>query len=167
MTEVKIKNADLEKAAAEGMDAFVQLFVDSIKQAIGGELNNENIGQLNSDQITLLGYHMLREEVMDGGFIQLIHNGYGQFFFRNPFAKAVAEWGLADLKGLINRGHKLYDKYGKELMTECTDEEFMEMFERYPVFDDLDDAFVENEEMWTTKVAYYIDENLGKFATVV
>ena len=52
-------------------------------------------------------------------------------------------------------------------MRECTDEEFMQMFERMPEFDDLDDDFVENEEKWTYLVAEYIDNNISNFATVV
>ena len=89
MKEIKIKNSALVKAAEEGMDAFLQVFIDAINEGIGGVLNNEAMAELNSEQITLLGYSILRDEVMDGGFIQLIHNGYGPFFFHNPFRKAL------------------------------------------------------------------------------
>ena len=67
---------------------------------------------------------------------------------------------------LIYDAHTLYVKYGKEIERDCTDEEFMAMFEQYPEFDDLDDVFVENEEEWTGEVAHYIDENIEKFAVV-
>jgi len=124
------------------------------------------MSRLNADQITLLAYVMLRDEVMDGGFVQLIHNGYGPFFFRNPFAKAVREWGLRDLYKLVNRAHKLYNLYHKDIEQDCTDEEFMALFERFQAFDDLDDEFVENEEEWTSLVAQYIDEHLENFAQI-
>ena len=61
---------------------------EELLNSVGGELNAEAMSRLNADQITLLAYHILREEVMEGGFIQLIHNGYGPFIFHNPFAKA-------------------------------------------------------------------------------
>ena len=48
-----------------------------------------------------------------------------------------------------------------------TDDEFMELFERFPDFDDLDDKFVENEEQWTNRIAFYVDDNLDKFVTIV
>ena len=35
-----------------------------------------------------------------------------------------------------------------------------------PEFDDLDDDFVANEEQWTSQIAYYIDENIEKFAVI-
>ncbi len=91
MVDVVIKNSVLAQAAAAGMDEFVNTFVDAIKVAVGGELTVETMQQLNADQITLLGYSILREEVMDGGFIQLIYNGYGAFIYRNPFDKALRD----------------------------------------------------------------------------
>lgn len=165
--DVKIAEQDIIKAAGEGMDAFVQLFCDRIMETIGGELNQETMSQLNADQITLLAYMILREEVMDGGFIQLIHNGYGPFIFLNPFAKAMRLWGSRELCNLVYDGRRLYEEYGTELTRECSDEEFMALFEQYPKFDDLDDAFVEMEEEVTGVVAHYIDEHLDQFAEVV
>ena len=139
--EIKIKDALLAQAAQEGMDEFIKVFVDAIHDAIGGELSAETMPKLNADQITLLAYYYLREEVMDGGFIQL-----------SP---------------IINGCHKLYKKYREELEKDYTDEEFMALFEKYPDFDKYDDAFVESEEEFTEAVARYVDDNIEKFATIV
>lgn len=165
--EIKIKDALLAQAAQEGMDEFIKVFVDAIHDAIGGELSAETMPKLNADQITLLAYYYLREEVMDGGFIQLIHNGLGGFIFLNPFARAIREWGLLTLSPIINGCHKLYKKYREELEKDYTDEEFMALFEKYPDFDKYDDAFVESEEEFTEAVARYVDDNIEKFATIV
>lgn len=156
----------LRQRSAEGMDAFIGAFVAAIKEAIGGELNASNMGQLNSDQITLLGWDIMHDEVMDGGFVQLIHNGYAPFFFRNPFAKAIRDWGLPELASVVNRAHKLYNKYGHEIEKDCTDEEFMALFEQYPQFDALDDEFVESEEEWTSRVAHYLDDHINLFVQI-
>ena len=86
MKEVIVSDTRLQQAALEGMDAFVSVFTDAIRNAIGGELTAETMAELNSDQITLLAWEMLHDEVMDGGFVQLIHNGLGPFIFKNPFA---------------------------------------------------------------------------------
>jgi hypothetical protein len=43
----------------------------------------------------------------------------------------------------------------------------MAMFERFPEFDELDDAFVEMEEEVTEAVAHYVDEHIDHFATIV
>lgn len=166
MKEVTIKDDVLRKAAGEGMDAFVGAFVQAIKETIGGELTAETLGELNSDQITLLAWDVLHEEVMDGGFVQLIHNGYGPFIFKNPFAKAVKLWGMRELAKLVYDAHTLYVKYHEPLEKDCTDDEFMALFEQFPEFDDMDDEFVEKEEAWTEQIARYIDENIDRFAIV-
>ena len=166
MIEVKVKDEALRKAAGEGMDAFVGCFVTAIHDAIGGELTAETMAQLNADQITLLAWQTLHEEVMDGGFVQLIHNGYGPFIFKNPLAKALKLWGLRDLSKLIYNAHTFYNKYGAALEKDCTEDEFMALFEQYPEFDDFDDAFVEQEEQWTSAIAHYIDEHIDHFATI-
>ncbi|MBP3785509.1 MAG: DMP19 family protein [Bacteroidaceae bacterium] len=163
---IHISDSLLRHEAQKGHDAFLSVFVNAIDQAIGGELTAQNMGQLNADQITLWAYKTLREEVMDGGFVQLIHNGYGPFIFLNPFAKAMRLWGLKDLQKLIYKGRKLFELYGDELTRECTDEQFMALFEQYPAFDALDDEFVGMEEEWTAQVAQYVDEHLENFATI-
>lgn len=166
MKEVKVKDSRLQQAAMEGMDAFVQVFIDAIRDAIGGELTAETMGELNSDQITLLAWDILHGEVMDGGFVQLIHNGLGPFIFKNPFAKALRQWDMRGPSKLIYDAHTLWLKYREEIEVEATEEEFMAMFERFPEFDDLDDKFVENEEQWTADIAHYIDDHLDRFAVI-
>ncbi len=167
MIQVEVKDVDLQNAAAKGMDEFLQIFVDGIYSAIGGEITQESLSSLNSDQITLLAYFLLRDEVMDGGFVQLIHNGYGGFIFKNPFAKAMKMWGLRDLSKMIYDVHTLYAKHHEEIEKECTDDEFMALFEQFPDFDEYDDDFVENEEKWTSEIAHYVDDNIDSFAKIV
>ena len=164
---IRIPESEIIRAASEGMDAFIQVFYDAIMDAIGGELNEATMQELNGEQITLLAYIMLRNEVMDGGFVQLIHNGYGGFIFLNPFAKAMRLWGAHDFSKLIYKGRKLYEQHGEVLTKDCSDEEFMALFEQFPEFDALDDEFVECEEEVTELIARYVDEHIEKFAEIV
>ena len=166
MVQVKVKDAALREAAMQDMDAFLAVFVNATKEAIGGELNAENMQQLSVSQITLLAYDILHEEVMDGGFVQLIYNGYGGFIFDNPFAKVLRDWGLRDLAKMLFDVRKLYKEHGAQICRECDDEEFMAMFEQYSDFDDYDDEFVENEEAWTAAVAQYVDNNIDDFVII-
>ncbi|MBQ9668604.1 MAG: DMP19 family protein [Prevotella sp.] len=168
MIQITIKDQDLSLAAMEGMDEFLAVFITALREAIGGELTTENITELNADQVTLLCWDTLHEEVMDGGFIQLIHNGYGPLIFKNPFAKALNKmWGMRDLSKRLYEVHTLWLQSREELERDCTDEEFMALFELHPEFDDYDDWFVENEEELTGQVARYVDNNIEKFATIV
>lgn len=166
MKEVYVSDAALRDAAMEGMDAFVKVFTDAITDAAGGQLTAESMSALNSDQITLVAWQMMHDEVMDGGFVQLIHNGLGGFIFLNPFAKALREWGLQDLSKLVYGVRPLYERHHEAIERDCTDEEFMALFEQFPEFDDYDDAFVENEEQWMEQIAQYVDDHLERFAKV-
>lgn len=166
MKQVIVRDSELRKAAEKDLDDFLQVFINRIKGSIGGEITTESMSELNSDQITLLAYDLLRTEVMDGGFVQLIYNGYGGFIFLNPFAKALKYWGMRDLSKLIYEAHTLYNKYREMIERDCSDDEFMALFEKCPEFDDLDDIFVENEEFYTEQVASYVDQHIDKFVTV-
>ena len=163
---IKINDKDLAAAAGEGMDQFLGTIIHAFKQQVGEEeLNVQAMQQLSADQITLWGYMILRDELMDGGFVQLIYNGYGPFFFDNPFAKAMRLWGLHDFSKLLYKAKN--DEHKADLTKERSDEDFMALFEQYPEFDDLDDEFVEEEENITSAVAYYVDEHMADFVEIV
>lgn len=164
---VKIKDSALREASKNNADEFLNLIIESIKDASGNNLNADAFQKLNSDQITLWGYSILHEELMDGGFIQLIYNGYGPFFFDNPFAKAMRLWGLHDFSKILYKAKKIYDTNKDELTKPCSDQEFMARFEKFPDFDTLDDYFVEEEEDITNHIAHYVDENISNFIEIV
>jgi len=138
-------------------DQLTQL-TDQLLAKVGGELTAENMNRMNADDITLIAYRMLRDEVMEGGFIQLIHNGYGPFIFINPLAKAIRLMGketddentLRDLQKLIYDGRAMFEHHAEALTKDCTDEEFMALYEQFPEFDELDDEFVDREEEFTS-----------------
>lgn len=164
---IEVSDAALRVAAEEGMDAFIQVFTDAYKQVIGDDWNAEKMALLNAEQHTLLAYQLFRDEVMEGGFCQLIQNGYGGYIFMNPFAKALRLWGVGELTKLIYSAREIYVANKEDLERERTDDEFMAMYEQYEAFDDLEDVFLEKEEMFTALVAEYVDEHLEQFATIV
>lgn len=43
---------------------------------------------------------------MEGGFVQLIQNGYGPYIFDNPFAKAMRMFGAKEFSKLIYEAKK-------------------------------------------------------------
>ena len=164
---IEITDDALRKGAEEGMDGFLQVFIDKYLEVTGGTINAETMPLLNGYQHTLLGYHFFREEVNEGGFVQLIQNGYGPYIFDNPFAKAMRLMGLKEFSKLIYAAKEIYDANRKDLEKDCTDDEFMAMYEQYEAFDDLEEEFMESEEYITAKLAEYVDEHLEQFAVVV
>ena len=166
MNQITVSDADLRKGAEEGMDAFLKVFIDKYLEVTGGVINEKTMPLLNGYQHTLLGYHFFREEVMEGGFVQLIQNGYGPYIFDNPFAKAMRLFGAKDFSKLIYEAKKIYDAHRADLEKDCTEDEFMAMYEQYEAFDDLEEKFMEEEELITAQIAAYVDEHLDFFATI-
>lgn len=163
---VKLSEQDVIEAAKQGYAAFCELFANAALRAVDGSLTVDNMDKLNADQITLVAYFMLRGEVLEGGFVQLIHNGYGPFIFENPFAKAMRIMGLRGFCNLLYDVRREYVKSGKELACDCSDEEFMALYEQHPEYDEYDDDFIEREPEFTEAIAKYIDEHLDKFALI-
>lgn len=164
---VQIKDEALRKSAMEGMDEFLQVFIDAYEETIGGELNAKTMELLNGHQLSLLAYYYFRREVMEGGFVQLIYNGYGPFIFDNPFAKAMRLMGAKDFSKLIYKAKEIYDANKEELTREKSDDEFMASYEQFEIFDELEEKFMEEEERITTILATFVDENIELFGEIV
>lgn len=163
---VQIAGQKLEKASEKGLDAFLSVFIDAYLQTTGNKLDHSTMPLLNGWQHSLLSYHYFREEVLQGGFIQLIQNGYGNYIFRNPFAKSLKMMGAEELSKIIYKAREIYDKNQIDLERETTDEEFHSMYEQYEAFDELEEHFFEIEEESTATIVHYVDEHLTDFAEI-
>ena len=132
---------------------ILQSLTSPILNKIDGELTAETMAKLNSDEITLLAYSILRQQLLEGGFIQLIQNGYGPFIFLNPFAKALRLWGAKEFSKWLYDARALYEKTSEEIERPTqTDEEFMALYEQYPEWDEFDDYFIEAEPEITSQI---------------
>ncbi|MDD3077780.1 MAG: DMP19 family protein [Paludibacter sp.] len=164
---IQVKDKDLATAAEKGMDEFLQIFIDAYLKEIDGQLSSENMNKLNGTQHTLLAWHFFSTEMREGGFVQLIQNGYGGYIFGNPFAKAIKQFGATELGKLIYKAKEIYDSNKEELEHETTDEEFTAMYVDFEVFDELEEQYFDMEEQQTSLIAAYVDEHINEFAEIV
>ena len=164
---IQIKDSDLAQAAEQGMDEFLQVFIDAYLEAIDGKLSAENMSKLNGSQHSLLAWHFFSTEMREGGFVQLIQNGYGAYIFDNPFAMAMKQFGAVELGKLIYKAKDIYDPNKKELERETTEEEFNAMYVDFEVFDEMEEMYFEMEEQQTALIAAYVDEHIEDFAEIV
>jgi hypothetical protein len=163
----KIQSHLLEKAAATDMDAYLTVFTNAYLETTEGTLNEKTMDKLNGWQHSLLAYHYFKEEVMQGGFIQLIQNGYGSYIFKNPFAKSLRIFGATELSKLIYKAREIYELNQKDLEQELTDDEFHALYEKYEAFEELEERFFEIETTSTEAIARYVDNHLSDFADIV
>lgn len=164
---IQIQDQSLKNAIEEGMDEFLQVFIDAYLETLGGELSPEKMTLLNGSQHSLLAWHFFSTEMRDGGFVQLIQNGYGPYIFENPFAKAMRQFGCVELSKLIYKAKEIYDANKKELTRETTEEEFNAMYVDFEIFDELEERYFDMEEEQTSLLAAYVDDHIEDFAEIV
>ena len=87
----------LQQAAGEGMDAFIQVFTDAYKRVIGGELTADTMPLLTGEQHSLLAYQIFRDELMEGGFCQLVQKRIWWLYLCQSVCQSNAfcgEWAI-------------------------------------------------------------------------
>ncbi len=164
---IKVEEKDIIAAAEKGMDEFLRVFTDAYIAVMEDGMTSENMDKLNGYQHTLLAFRYFADEINEGGFVQLIQNGYGGYIFDNPTAKALRMMGARDLSKIIYKAKEIYDANREDLEKETTDDEFMAMYEQYEAFDELEEKYMEIEEEQTLIIAQYVDENLDDFAEII
>lgn len=164
---IQIHESKLIEAAEQGMDEFLKVFTDAYLETLGGEITTENMDLLNGYQHTLLALRFFTEEVNEGGFVQLIQNGYGGYIFDNPVAKALKQMEAKGFSKILYKAKEIYDAHRAELERETTEEEFTAMYVDFEQFDELEEKFFYIEEEETSIIAQYVDENLEDFAEIL
>ena len=144
---------------------FIEWVTDGYLAAVGGALTEENMEMLSAEQHAVLCYRYVLDEVMEGGFIQLIMNGYAPYVLEGPFPMVVKkEWGMKEFSKLLYEVKKEYHKHQEELSKDMDEDEFMAMYEQLEELNELGDDFLdEHQEEVSPAVAKMILENLEKF----
>lgn len=162
--KLHIDMAELDSAWEKGAAAYIRFITDSYLEVLGGGLNAENMEMLNADQHTLLAYRFVLDEVMEGGFIQLLHNGYGPYILENPFPYTMKQWGLRDFSKLLYEVKKLYHIHREELEADIDEETFMALYEKLEKLNDAGDDFLDDfQEETTPYIAQYVRDNIERF----
>ena len=164
---IQISENKIIAAAQEGTDEFLKVFTDAYLEAVGGDICAENMDKLNGYQHTLLALRFFTEEINEGGFVQLIQNGYGGYIFDNPVAKALRQMGAKDLSKILYKAKEIFDAHRTELERETTEEEFNAMYVDFEQFDELEEKFFYIEEEETGIIAVYVDEHIEDFAEIL
>ena len=87
---IEVTDVALRQAAGEGMDAFIGVFTGAYKKEIGGEMTAGTMSLLTGEQHSLLAYQIFRDEVMEGGFCQLIQKWLWRLYFRQSVCQSDA-----------------------------------------------------------------------------
>ena len=132
------------------------------------ERHGENAGEkLTDEQHTLMAYVFLDSQVQEGGFLQLIATGYGDYVFANPLADSLRRWKIKPTPKILDQAKTLYQRYGAEIEELAGQGSGLEdIRRRYGIFEELDGEYYEASESDMQAVAEYIENEWPKFANL-
>ena len=130
------------------------------------ERHGEDAGEkLTDEQHTLMAYVFLDSQVQEGGFLQLIATGYGDYVFANPLADSLRRWKIKPTPKILDQAKTLYQRYGAEIEELAGQGSGLEdIRHRYGIFEELDGEYYEASESDMQAVAEYIENEWPKFA---
>lgn len=99
------------------------------------------IESLSPGQELLIRYDYVRMQVLQGGFIQLIQNGYIDLLLAMP--QMLTQVGAPEMAQLLDDVLKVFSLNYEGLSKETTVEEFAKLYEEYTEFQDLDAKFAQ------------------------
>ena len=130
------------------------------------ERHGEDAGEkLTDEQHTLMASVFLDSQVQEGGFLQLIATGYGDYVFANPLADSLRRWKIKPTPKILDQAKTLYQRYGAEIEELAGQGIGLEdIRRRYGIFEELDGEYYEASESDMQAVAEYIENEWPKFA---
>ena len=144
---------------------YIEAITDAYLNTLDGQLTEYNMDVLTANQHTLLAYRYILDEVMEGGFSQLIQNGYGPYVLDGPFAMMMKKhWELVDFGKFMYEVKKEYHLHKAELEADLNEEQFMALYEQQEKMNELGDEFLDKyQEIVTPSIADYVRKNEEKF----
>lgn len=111
------------------------------------------IETLSPGQELLIRYDYVRMQVLQGGFIQLIQNGYINLLLAMP--EMLTQVGAPEMAQLLDDVLKVYTLNADDLSKETSVEEFAKLYDEFKEFEGLDAHFTElNPKTEQAIVAY-------------
>lgn len=156
------KEINEAKQSSDGWD-YLFIFTDEYFDIMSKDPTGEVMREFNAAQHTLIAYNYLYGEVSNGGFVQLIQNGYGGYIFNNPFSEHLRELGAVKIADIVDKAKQIYVEHKDVLESETTLEGFSNLYKEYPDFEPLDDEFYSVMDAETVIIRNYVAEHFDEF----
>ncbi len=131
------------------------------------EANEDAIQTFSNKQLLPLIYSALFAEVADGGFLQLILNGYADSVLNKDFMESLNEAGMTETARLIDEVKIIFDQNQSLLTGEKNVEEIDGIYAEFKMFIPLEDRFYEIMDREVQVLRKYIEQNRAQFVEVI
>ncbi len=154
------------KSVRENDDKMV--FYDLLVQPLHEELYKRKdfnfLDELSEGQQLLLSYDYVRQQVMQGGFIQLLQNGYIGLLPQMP--GWLYQVGDGEMAKVIDDVLKVYVLNREMLDKKTTVEEFAKLYDELKEFEIIDERFQQQDQTTISRILDYANAHLDEFASV-
>lgn len=148
----------------EYIDAILNPFQQAIEDAPDEE---EMLEKLTDTQFMPLVYSALYGEVCNGGFLQLILNGYANYAMDPAFIEGLTDWGLTKTAVIVQKARSIYEQNQVLLDQDLSVEEISALYKSFTHFEILDDDFYETMDDEVTLFRKYIENHLNQFILLI
>lgn len=161
----KISKKDLEiKDSWDFLYAILGVYFDWMEK----EWEEFVFENLSDEQATLYIYRNLDAQVTNGGFVQMIYNGYENWVFNEVFIQKLNDFGLEKTAKIVEKAKKIFEKY-REKFANVNREDwdaFANLYKECPEFEDCDSEYYEINDAEVDILAEYVRENISDFIEV-
>lgn len=163
-TRPTIPAADL--LASTSNEEYVYMLVEAYERLASPDIPLARLNSFTDEAAILLLFSTLKDQVENGGFIQLIQNSYGPAFFDSPFARDIDGWGATQLAGLMEQVKSVYRANKAYLERPRAIPEFSALYKEFQAFEPLEDRFYEIIDSQTAIIRAYVEQHLDQFAII-
>jgi len=169
----KINRTDLIRASKYLWVYFSLFITDDMRRN-----HREIMPRLNSSQQTFLTFYFMDGSMrgsqsnfaegwsIDGSFLKLIYDGYGEYVFESLFSKIIETWGAKNISRIVEEARSLYEKHKDRVVEIKTLKELSALCMEITDFDKLDDEYFRISGDETDKIKEYIENNVNEFAII-
>jgi hypothetical protein len=157
---------DIKEAQATGRyDDLYDMLVQPLHEELYRRQTFEMLDELSDGQQLMLTYDYLRTQVLQGGFIQFIHNGY--LGLLPAMIAQLTAIGASEMALVLDDVLKVY-VLNREILDKAeTVQEFAQLYEELKEFEGIDERFNQlNKETIVTMLNYAV-AHLDEFVTNV
>lgn len=158
-----IDQQDLDTSYKAGnYDHVYELLVEPLHVELYKRQTFDFMNELSAGQQLLLGYDYMRTQVSQGGFIQLIQNGY--IGLLPSLIEQLIMVGATDMAQVLDDVLKVYVLNIDQLGKQTTVEEFAKLYDEFKEFETIDARYTALNLETERKMLDYAIHNRGEFA---
>jgi hypothetical protein len=146
---------------------YIFLFIEKYHELLSSDTTGLMQDEFTVEQNVLMAYNVFDNQVSNGGFIQLIENGFGPYVFDSPLSDHLRDWGLTKTSDLIDQARIIYQAKREILEREKSLEDFTRLYQEHRDFEPIESEYYAISDSEREVMKTYINRHIGDFARLM